>query len=284
MKAHKIKNMSKTDAKVLLFFILAVTLGFANACRSGGGDNKGDNMNPGDTITDTAAVQRAKDALMIRYAPGDRAESVTQNVSLPTSGANGVSISWESSDAARISTTGTVSRSDDMDTEVILTATLTKNAARDTRRFILTVTLPYGTTSELVTKLQAMPPSLSGCAARVSTTGTVTRPDDMDTEVILTATLTKNAASDHKKIHPHGDPALRNKTASLVTKLQAMPPSLSGCPAAGYPGCQHDKPRKCWCDQRTATRRMVCRSRHRLYIGSTESSGCHRCRDEEPLA
>ena len=102
---------------------------------------------------------------MIGYAEGDSRSSVTQNVSLLTAGANGVSISWESSNAVRVSTTGTVTRPDDMDTEVILTATLTKNAARDTRRFILTVTLPCGTTSELLTKLQAMPPSLSGCSA-----------------------------------------------------------------------------------------------------------------------
>ena len=102
MKLNKIKNMSKTGAKVLLFFILAVTLGFANTCRSGGGDNKGDNMNPGDTITDAEAVQRAKSALMIRYAPGDRAESVTQNITLPTAGENGVAVSWESGNSAVI--------------------------------------------------------------------------------------------------------------------------------------------------------------------------------------
>ena len=139
MKAHKIKNTSKTGAKVFLFSILAVTLGFVNACRSGGGDNKGDNMNPGDTITDAEAVQRAKSVLMIGYAPGDRAESVTQNLSLPTAGENGVAISWESSDPARVSTTGTVSRPNAANTGVILTATLTKNEARDTKSFTLTV-------------------------------------------------------------------------------------------------------------------------------------------------
>ena len=116
-------------------------------------------------LEDDAAVEMAKNALRIGYAEGNSQTNVTQDVTLPTAGANGVSISWASSNAARVSTTGTVSRPDDMNTEVILTATLTKNAARDTRRFILTVTLPCGTTSELVTKLQAMPPSLSGCSA-----------------------------------------------------------------------------------------------------------------------
>ena len=96
MKLNKIKNRGQTGAKVLLFCILAVTLGFVNACRSDGGDN----MNPGDTITDAEAVQRAKSALMIGYAPGDRAESVTQNITLPTAGENGVAVSWVSGNSA----------------------------------------------------------------------------------------------------------------------------------------------------------------------------------------
>ena len=51
-----------------------------------------------------------------------------------------------------------------MDTDVTLTATLTKNDARDTRRFTLTV-VPPCTTSEMTAKLKAMLPSLSGCSA-----------------------------------------------------------------------------------------------------------------------
>ena len=354
MKLNKIKNMSKTGAKVLLFCILAVTLGSVNACRSGGGDNKGDNMNPGDTITDAEAVQRAKDALRIDYAAGDRAESVTQNITLPTAGENGVAISWESSDPARVSTTGTVSRPNAANTGVILTATLTKNEARDTKSFTLTVivlqdsaavemakdslmivyapgdraesvtqniTLPTagengvaiswessdparvsttgtvsrpsaanteviltatltkndirderaftltvilleddaavemaknalmigyaaGDSQTSVTQNVSLPTAGangvsiswgSSDAARVSTTGTVSRPDDMDTEVILTATLTKNAARDTRRFIltvtlPCGT------TSELVTKLQAMPPSLSGCSAASIRG------------------------------------------------
>ena len=69
MKLNKIKD--RTGAKVLLFLILAVTLGFANACRSGGDDdNKGNGMKPGDNMTDAdaEAVKRAKDALRIDYA------------------------------------------------------------------------------------------------------------------------------------------------------------------------------------------------------------------------
>ena len=96
MKVNKIKNMSKTGAKVLLFLILAVTLGLANNCRSGGDDDKGNG------ISDAEAVKQAKDALMIVYAEGDSQTSVTQNISLPTAGENGVAISWESGNSAVI--------------------------------------------------------------------------------------------------------------------------------------------------------------------------------------
>ena len=109
-------------------------------------------------------VEMAKDSLMIGYAAGNSRTSVTQDVTLPTAGANGVSISWESSNAARISTTGTVSRPSAANTEVTLIATLTKNDARDTRTFTLTV-VPPCTTSEMIPKLKADPPSLSGCSA-----------------------------------------------------------------------------------------------------------------------
>ena len=93
MKSHKIKNIGPTGAKVFLFLTLAVTLGFASACRSGGNDKEG-------TITDAEAVQQAKENLAIRYAPGDRAESVTQDITLPTTAENGVAISWESGNRA----------------------------------------------------------------------------------------------------------------------------------------------------------------------------------------
>ena len=104
MKVNKIKNRGRTGAKVLLFLILAVTLGLSIGCQSGGDDdnNKGNGMKPGETITDAEAVQRAKDALRIDYAEGDSAESVTQDVRLPATGENGVTISWESGNRAVI--------------------------------------------------------------------------------------------------------------------------------------------------------------------------------------
>ena len=237
MEVNKIKNRGRTGAKVLLFCILAVTLGFANACRSGGNDdNKGDGMKPGDTITDAEAVQRAKDNLMIGYAAGDSESSVTQNVTLPTTAENGVAVSWVSGNSAVVAIspppppnseqiTGTVNRPNDQDTQVTLTATLTKNEASDERTFTLMVILledspavqqaknvlmigyAAGDSAESVTQDVMLPTAgangvsiswESSDAARVSTTGTVSRPNDQNTQVTLTATLTKNEARDER--------------------------------------------------------------------------------------
>ena len=227
MKPHKIKNMRRAGAKVLLFCILAVTLGLSIGCRSGGDDdNKGDGMNPGDTITDAEAVERAKENLRIGYAAGDSAESVTQNVTLPTTAENGVTVSWVSGNSAVVAIpppppppdseqiTGTVNRPNDQDTQVTLTATLTKNEASDTKSFTLTVILledaaavqqaksalmlTYAAGDSQISVTQDVMLPTAGAngvsiswetsdAARISTTGTVNRPNDQNTQVTLTA-------------------------------------------------------------------------------------------------
>ena len=88
---------------------------------------------------DINAVAQATRNLEIGYASGDSAGSVTQDVSLPTAGKDGVAISWASSHADLIDPkTGRVTRSNS-NTDVTLTATLTKNAARDIKTFALTV-------------------------------------------------------------------------------------------------------------------------------------------------
>ena len=178
---------------------------------------------------DTNAVTAAKNALAVTYTSGDTASSVTGNLTLPTSGADGVSISWASSDTSIISTTGVVTRPNDMDTDVTLTATLSKNAASDTKTFTLTViisasgadtnavtaaksalgvTYTSGDTASSVTGNLTLPTSgadgvviswASSHTSIISTNGAVTRPDDMNTDVTLTATLTKNTASDTKQ-------------------------------------------------------------------------------------
>ena len=50
-------------------------------------------------MTDSQAVDLDKEALEITYAPGDSGGNVTQNVTLPISGANGTTISWSSNNS-----------------------------------------------------------------------------------------------------------------------------------------------------------------------------------------
>ena len=105
-------------------------------------ENTGPKNPDSDPDPDKAAVMQAKDKLEIGYGTGESAASVTGDLTLPTRGADGVSIAWISGDPKIINVetpgTGMVTRPD-MDTEVALTATLTKNAATDTKVFALTV-------------------------------------------------------------------------------------------------------------------------------------------------
>ena len=185
-----------------------------------------------DAGADTAAVANANNALAIGYSGTDTIRSVTEDVTLPTAGSDGVMISWESVDASIISDSGVVTRPDDMDTNVTLIATLTKNAAMDRRLFTLTVIISdagadtiavtnaknaleiiySGTdTARRVTGDVTLPATgangvvitwMSSDTSIISTAGVVTRPDDMDTDVTLTATLTKNAAMGTKEFTP----------------------------------------------------------------------------------
>lgn len=63
------------------------------------------------------------------------------DVTLPTSGANGTTITWASSNAAVVTTDGTVNRPDPdgVEVTVTLTATITSGTASDTKSFVLLV-------------------------------------------------------------------------------------------------------------------------------------------------
>ncbi|KQQ05845.1 MULTISPECIES: family 43 glycosylhydrolase [unclassified Rathayibacter] len=80
--------------------------------------------------TDTTRAARDTAALDL----GDLS-SVTANLTLPTSGANGSAIAWASSDPAVISTSGVVTRPAGGVATVTLTATTTRGSATQTRTF-----------------------------------------------------------------------------------------------------------------------------------------------------
>ncbi|WP_168119565.1 immunoglobulin-like domain-containing protein [Paenibacillus sp. HB172176] len=179
--------------------------------------------------TDAEAVADDKAALIITYAQGDSASSVTQNVELPTSGASGTTITWSSSNEAVVDTDGAVTRPEytESDASVTLTATISKGSESDTQVFTLTVIMQAQTDAEAVADDKAaleiayaqgdsassvtqnveLPTSgASGTTitwsssndAVVDTDGVVTRPayTESDASVTLTATISKGAESD----------------------------------------------------------------------------------------
>ena len=91
--------------------------------------------------TDADAVAADKTALTITYSGSDSAANVTGSISLSSSGSNGTTITWASSNSSVISSGGAVTRPDngDGDASVTMTATITKNDSSDSRQFILTV-------------------------------------------------------------------------------------------------------------------------------------------------
>jgi hypothetical protein len=94
------------------------------------------------TIRNDAAESTADaNALQIGYASGDTENSVTKNVTLAMSGANGSTISWSSSAPSYVSVNGVVTRpaTGEGDQTVTLTATIQKGTVIQTKVFVITV-------------------------------------------------------------------------------------------------------------------------------------------------
>ena len=223
------RNLKTTYAASLILFVFA-SLGVIHCAKDDSPDPKPSN---GDIeALDQDAVMMAKNALDIGYGIGDSAERVTGNLTLPSTGMNDVVITWESSnnDVINVRTPGVgiVTPSVDANTEVTLTAALTKNAASETKTFMLNVAqrisdsivvmmakeslaIGYadGDSASNVTRNITLPlAGMSGViiawasdnpmvinVSRAPGTGRVSLPGN-NTDITLTATLTKNDAMD----------------------------------------------------------------------------------------
>jgi alpha-tubulin suppressor-like RCC1 family protein len=168
--------------------------------------------------TDAGGVGAAKLALRIAFAKGDKEGNVTQKLTLPRSGASGVTISWNSLKQSVISNSGDVTRQASDDTVVQLVATLERNGVNDTKSFNLTVPqakegavamanavlaigLSIGDSDLLhVTKKVTLPVTgtngtriswHSSMSNVISASGGVIRQAGGDTDVTLTATIKK---------------------------------------------------------------------------------------------
>ena len=117
--------------KVFLSSVLMTLVGVSlmNSCRGRADPNEND-------------VTQVASNLTIGYADGDNAESVTRDITLPTTGENGVTVTWvsDNDELVNVGTSGTgiITRPDD-NTMVTLTATLTKGNASTTETFTLTI-------------------------------------------------------------------------------------------------------------------------------------------------
>lgn len=93
-------------------------------------------------VTDQECADLDVGAVAVGYTAPDTATSVTKNVTLPTAGTNGSTISWASDKPAVVSVGGVVTRPDFSpagDAAVVLTATATKNTNTANRDINLTV-------------------------------------------------------------------------------------------------------------------------------------------------
>jgi hypothetical protein len=183
-------------------------------------------------MSDVEAVELDKAGLNVGYNGSDSNSSVTQNVILKTAGENGTTLTWSSNSPAFIAADGTVTRPTYLqgDQTVILTATITKNGARDTKPFTLTLPkmpmsdseavgidkagleIGYNGTDSAASVMQNVILKTAGPAgttiswstdspAFITADGKVTRPTYLqgDQTVTLTATIMKNGAVDTKQ-------------------------------------------------------------------------------------
>ena len=123
------------------------------ASSSGGVASTSSSGTSGTASSDAADVAAAKAALDVAslLASGDTADAVTQDLSLPSVGARGVSVEWFSANPA-IDATGKLTRPAlcGVDATGALTALLHKGSASDTKSFELTVLALGHTDAEAV--------------------------------------------------------------------------------------------------------------------------------------
>ncbi len=97
--------------------------------------------NPVGPDADAQSVVTDRNDLVITFAPGDNADSVTENVVLPATGLSGSAVSWVTNHNNQITSQGTVTRPDSGSGDVLVTlsATISKGKTKKVKEFIVTV-------------------------------------------------------------------------------------------------------------------------------------------------
>ncbi len=181
---------------------------------------------------ESESVQTDKGSLDIAYGGTDSSGSITQNITLATTGPNGTTITWLSSNSTIIAINGTVTRPayGTGNTTVTLTATISKGSTFDTKIFIITIiqapstdagsvaadksalviTYGSGDSSASVTQNVTLPTAgSSGTTIAwgssntgiIAANGAVTRPayGSGNASITMTATISKGLSNDTKQ-------------------------------------------------------------------------------------
>lgn len=186
----------------------------------------------GPVITDEEAVANELEKLVIGYGEGDNESNVTNDLELAKAGLNGTQISWSSNLPGIINEDGTVNRPSYLtgDTDIILTATITKGDTSTTKTFKLKViklpitdlesvnlaeeslTIGYspGDSESGVKQKLILPTSgpeattitwSSNPAGSILEDGTVIRSSKVNKDITVTATISKNGVTTTKEFH-----------------------------------------------------------------------------------
>ncbi len=134
------KQFNLISKHAVLFFVVVLVLSLVTASCSDfftlmtGTDSEGQ-------ATDAEIVADDKAALDITFSGTDTLTSVTGNLTLPTSGSAGSTITWASDTETVVAADGTVTRPafSDGDATVVMTATITNGTVSETKTFTLTV-------------------------------------------------------------------------------------------------------------------------------------------------
>ncbi|MDC7126679.1 MAG: SBBP repeat-containing protein, partial [Spirochaetales bacterium] len=124
----KIKNRAKMCKGIALtglaFIVLSMTIGCSDAVIE---------------LSDSEAVELDKESLAIIYVGKDSSDNIINNLTLPTSGSNGTTIAWSSSNTDVIANDGTVTRPSSGDKTVTLNATISKGDESSSVTFTVVV-------------------------------------------------------------------------------------------------------------------------------------------------
>jgi hypothetical protein len=211
------------------------------------------------------AVASAKTALAVGYTGSDTSSSVTQNVTLATTGTDGTTVSWSSGNTAVIAADGTVTRPSYTagNAAVTLTATIKKGTATETKTFTLTVVKLAQTDEEAVASAKtalvvgyagsdtasSVTQNVtlsetgtdgttvswsSGNTAVIAADGTVTRPSYTagNTTVALTATISKNGTTGTKTFTLTVVKLVQTNAEAVTAAKEALSVGFGGSEAA----------------------------------------------------